>query len=59
VVRAIKRNRAEIGVGTRRQRFGAHIAMLTPALSGRVSRREAIKVAEGIDRGRQAVESRK
>jgi short-subunit dehydrogenase len=59
VVRAIERNRAEIGVGTRRQRLGAHVALVTPALSGRVSRREAIKVAEGIDRGRQASESRR
>ena len=59
VVRAIERNRAEIGVGTRRARLGAHLALITPALSGRVSRREAIKVAEGIDRGRQATESRK
>jgi short-subunit dehydrogenase len=58
VVRAIERNRAEIGVGSRRARLGAHFALVTPALSGRVSRREAIKVAEGIDRGRQATESR-
>jgi short-subunit dehydrogenase len=58
VVRAIERNRAEIAVGTRRARLGAHVALLTPALSGRLSRREAIKVAEGIDRGRQATESR-
>jgi short-subunit dehydrogenase len=58
VVRAIERNRAEIAVASRRARLGAHIALVTPALSGRVSRREAIKVAEGIDRGRQAAESR-
>jgi short-subunit dehydrogenase len=59
VVRAIERNRAEIGVGTRRARLGAHLALITPALSGRVSRREAIKVASGIDRGPQATESRR
>ena len=58
VIRAIERNRAEIAVASRRARLGAHVALVTPALSGRVSRREAIKVAEGIDRGRQATQSR-
>jgi short-subunit dehydrogenase len=58
-VRAIERNRAEIAVATRRARLGAHLAMITPEISGRLSRREALKVVDEIDRGRQAVESRR
>jgi short-subunit dehydrogenase len=58
VVRAIERNRAEIAVASRRARLGAHLALVTPELSGRLSRREALKVVNEIDRGPQAVQSR-
>ena len=51
VVRAIERNRAEISVAPRRQRALARFAMFAPELSGRVSNRQAAKVADEIARG--------
>ena len=51
VVKAIKRNRAEISVAPRRQRALGRFSMMVPELSGRVSNRQAAKVADAIARG--------
>lgn len=48
VVRAIERDRREVVVANPVTRLLATLAMLAPGISGRVSRRQAIKVAEAI-----------
>jgi short-subunit dehydrogenase len=51
VVRAIKRNEAEISVAPLRQRAGARIAMLNPELIGRLAGSAATKAADEIAAG--------
>jgi short-subunit dehydrogenase len=54
VVKAIERDRVEIVVAPPVARLLANAAMLTPGLSGRLSRRSATKVAERIGRSQLA-----
>src|SRR4051794_37167572 len=51
VITSIERDRGEISVGTRRQRFLARFAMIAPELSGRVSSGTATRVADEIAQG--------
>jgi short-subunit dehydrogenase len=51
VVKAIERNRGEISVAPRRQRFLGRVGMNAPELAGRVAGGAAIKIADEIAAG--------
>jgi short-subunit dehydrogenase len=52
VVRAVERNRAEVGVGPLRQRALSHLALATPGLSARIqSGARAQRIAGRVDAG--------